>query len=207
MAALSSPCRRSAGRLFAQFDPLPFGFHRVDAGLGGFDPARGQALLDGAEAGDLSKWMAVPWQTDTASCLSGYPFFNTSPSLPTFWPARVPNQVLRKVDYDIVMDVTKSNAERLAAFCGRADWFRGFPGGQLSDIQQMIREFHKLGIIEERPGPDDVRGIPARIWVESTPDLPDPASTMPGLATSAQATPTQFAGRKLRQIGQYGRTS
>jgi hypothetical protein len=163
--------------------------------------------LDGAEAGDLSKWMAVPWQTDTASCLSGYPFFNTSPSLPTFWPARVPNQVLRKVDYDIVMDVTKSNAERLAAFCGRADWFRGFPGGQLSDIQQMIREFHKLGIIEERPGPDDVRGIPARIWVESTPDLPDPASTMPGLATSAQATPTQFAGRKLRQIGQYGRTS
>ena len=47
--------------------------------------------LNGSAAGDLTRWMAVPWQTDTASCLAGYDFFNTSLHLlPTFWPARVP---------------------------------------------------------------------------------------------------------------------
>ena len=43
--------------------------------------------------------MAVPWQTDTASCRSGYylgygPRYD--PYVPTFWPARVPNQVLTR---------------------------------------------------------------------------------------------------------------
>src|SRR6266540_4881195 len=43
--------------------------------------------------GDITRWMAVPWQCDTASCRSGYdPDYD--PYLPTFWPARVPNHVL-----------------------------------------------------------------------------------------------------------------
>ena len=43
--------------------------------------------------GDISKWMAVPWQTDTASCRAGYPGteFPPDPFIPTFWPLRVPN--------------------------------------------------------------------------------------------------------------------
>ena len=42
------------------------------------------------EPGDITRWMAVPWQTDTSSCRSGYiPEYD--PFLPTFWPARVPN--------------------------------------------------------------------------------------------------------------------
>ncbi|PON12871.1 hypothetical protein C2W62_37345 [Candidatus Entotheonella serta] len=29
--------------------------------------------LDGSSPGDITKWMAVPWQSDTSSCLSAYP--------------------------------------------------------------------------------------------------------------------------------------
>ena len=53
--------------------------------------------------GGVTRWMAVPWQTDTASCRSGY-VKKYDPYLPTFWPARVPNQVLAEENYNIVMD-------------------------------------------------------------------------------------------------------
>jgi hypothetical protein len=161
--------------------------------------------LNGSNAGDLSRWMAVPWQTDTASCLSGYTFFRTSPSLPTFWPARVPNSVLREVDYEVVMDTTKASAERLQAFLRRKDWFRGFVGTD-DDIVQMITKFHKLGIIEERPGPSDLPGVPDRIWVESRPDLPEPPARPGGLLATATA-PAQFSGRKLRRFGNADKAS
>ena len=49
--------------------------------------------------GDLTRYMAVPWQTDTSSCRSGYAA-DYDPYLPTFWPQRVPNQVLTQASYD-----------------------------------------------------------------------------------------------------------
>ncbi len=133
----------------------------------------------GSGPGDLTRWMAVPWQTDTASCLSGYSGFKTSQSLPTFWPARVPNQVLTAEMFEkIVMNPQVSPEERLRAFYTRKDWFRGFPGDD--DVTRMITEFGKLGVVEERAGPTDLPGLPARVWVESKPDLPEPGSSGPG---------------------------
>src|SRR5207248_10201689 len=49
--------------------------------------------LAAQEPGGITRWMAVPWQTDTASCRSGY-VRTYDPYVPSFWPARVPNQVL-----------------------------------------------------------------------------------------------------------------
>ena len=48
--------------------------------------------LYGQGPGTITRWMAVLWQTDAASCRSGYyagfgPKYD--PYLPTFWPARV----------------------------------------------------------------------------------------------------------------------
>jgi hypothetical protein len=172
--------------------------------------------LNGAAAGDLTRWMAVPWQTDTASCLSGYTFFGTSPSLPTFWPARVPNQVLREADYEVVIDTKKSNSERLAAFYRREDWFRVFGGNSNSDIAQMITEFDKLGIVESRPGPTDLASIPNEVLVESKPALPDPipapaaahaaAAAHAPAAAPAAAAPTDAtlpARYRLRKFGKH----
>jgi L-Lysine epsilon oxidase N-terminal/L-lysine epsilon oxidase C-terminal domain len=152
--------------------------------------------------GDLTRWMAIPWQTDTASCLSGYPFFNATESLPTFWPARVPNQVLSEKDYNVVINRDASMRERLAAFHTRRDWFRGFHGVK---IEQMITEFHKLGIIEERPGVTDQANLPKAIWVESKPDLPLPEeATDPG--TVAKSESSQHLGRySFRRLGEKSR--
>jgi hypothetical protein len=160
--------------------------------------------LNGATAGDLTRWMAVPWQTDTASCLSGYSFFRTSDSLPSFWPARVPNDVLRQVEYDVLMDGKRDAKERMAAFYRREDWYRVFDGSGASDIVQMIGDFDKLGIIEERKGPGDLPVVPTTVWVESTPGLPDPVPA-PGEVTVATAPVVRQAPRARYKLRKFGR--
>jgi len=156
--------------------------------------------LNGSAPGDLTRWLAVPWQADTASCLSGYSFFNTFPkSLPTFWPARVPNQVLRATDYDILIDRSRTLKDRWSAFLNRPDWFRAFVGS--TDIEQMITDFGKLGLVEERPGPTDLPGIPDRVWVETGLGLPDPLTPAGGHGMLAirppPSTPQRFTLRKF----------
>ncbi len=110
--------------------------------------------------------MAVPWQTDTASCRSGYDT-KYDPYVPSFWPARVPNEVLTKENYDVVMDKTKPLAERRAAFANRAAWIEPLGSTSYTDqINNMIRDFDHLGVVEARPGPTDTDAFPSVIEVE-----------------------------------------
>ena len=110
-------------------------------------------LLGGQLPGGITRWMAVPWQTDTASCRSGY-LRSYDPYVPTFWPARVPNQVLTQADYDIVMNEEASLAERLAAFARRASWLRPLGSRSYTDqINNMIAHFDHMGVVETRAGP------------------------------------------------------
>ena len=104
--------------------------------------------------GGISRWMAVPWQCDTASCRSGYDK-TYDPYVPTFWPARVPNQALTRQDYEIVMDAERPLAERQAAFCRRADWDAplDLKASYVTQINNMIAHFDHLGVVESRPGP------------------------------------------------------
>ena len=64
--------------------------------------------------------MAVPWQTDTASCRSGYGWpGNATPNdtfIPTFWPSRVPNDVLTEGGFAVVTDPSLPIDERQRAF-------------------------------------------------------------------------------------------
>jgi hypothetical protein len=114
--------------------------------------------LYGQSPGSISRWMAVPWQGDTASCLSGYNMGferRYDPYVPTFWPARVPNDVLTEHDYRIVMDVARPIGERQAAFERRAYWLRWLSRKYPQGINEMVSEFGKLGVVEARPGPED----------------------------------------------------
>lgn len=121
--------------------------------------------LAGQVPGGITRWMAVPWQTDTASCRSGYQK-TYDPYLPTFWPARVPNQVLSRENYDIVMDKAKPMSERLAAFANRAAWIRPLGSKSYTDqINNMIHNFGDMGVVEHRPGPGDA-AFPASMEVE-----------------------------------------
>jgi hypothetical protein len=125
--------------------------------------------LYGQTPGTLSRWMAVPWQTDTASCLSGYTMgyeLRYDAYLPTFWPARVPNQVLTESDYDIVMDEDRGLDERQTAFERRAVWYRWLDPNHATARAQMVTAFGKLGLIETRPGPAD-GNFPDPMHVES----------------------------------------
>lgn len=120
----------------------------------------------GQQAGGITRWMAVPWQTDTASCRSGYDR-NYDPYVPSFWPARVPNQVLTQANYDTVMDTDKPLGERLAAFANRAAWIEPLGNTSYTDqINNMIHHFDHLGVVEVRPGPPDRAHFPADMEVE-----------------------------------------
>jgi hypothetical protein len=117
--------------------------------------------------GSLTRWMAVPWQTDTAGCRSGYQP-RVDPYLPTFWPARVPNHVLTDADYRTVMDTARPRAERLAAFHNRADWLRNIVDEDLfASLRRMVDSWHKLGLVNDRPGPPDLPELPQQMKVET----------------------------------------
>jgi len=125
--------------------------------------------LYGQTPGSISRWMAVPWQTDTASCLYGYrtgiepPY---DPFLPTFWPARVPNQVLTQENYEVVMDESQPLSKRQEAFEERASWLRQLGKTHPEAREKMVTEFGKLGVVEAKPGPSDDK-FPATVFVES----------------------------------------
>lgn len=113
-------------------------------------------LLGGQVAGGLTRWMAVPWQTDTASCRDGYTT-EYDPYLPTFWPARVPNNILGENQYEKVLDSNLSEEDRRLAFSDRYFWLDDLPlngeaPSQTNQINAMIHYFDKLAIVQYREG-------------------------------------------------------
>ena len=140
--------------------------------------------------GAVSRWMAVPWQTDTSSCLSRYKR-DVDDYLPAFWPARVPNDVLAAEQYAVVMDPKASLEDRQAAFRQRVKWLRGLPGFDVDSIQRInsfIAQWSKAGIVTRQPGPPDDPAFPEEIWVELGEAIEDidpagPPQPSPNLAT------------------------
>ncbi|MDQ3929056.1 MAG: LodA/GoxA family CTQ-dependent oxidase [Chloroflexota bacterium] len=163
--------------------------------------------------GDISRWMAIPWQADTASCRSAYvdPSYGPyDPYVPTFWPARVPNHVLTEENYNIVMDKKKSRDERIAAFRERASWFRGLQGGSLDQKNQMVHDFYKMGVVEVREGIPNDPDFPPYIFVESKPEFPVEGISprrnlvmlhLPEGVARAAAAPAGVAGEALMRAG------
>jgi hypothetical protein len=147
-------------------------------------------LLGGQLPGGITRWMAVPWQTDTASCRSGY-LKSYDPYVPTFWPARVPNQVLTQEDYDIVVNDEQPMADRLAAFARRASWLRPLGSKSYTDqINNMIAHFDHMGVVETRVGPAG-GSFPKVLEVE---DLPPPAQAMAAAVGPRAAEEVDLSG-------------
>ena len=176
----------------------PFRFAHAPAGW--VEPDRGPTLTFEAAAaadgclgpqlpGGITRWMAVPWQCDTASCGSGYHAAYDA-YLPTFWPARVPNQVLSQHDYEIAMDVRRDLQEREEAFARRVAWSAPLDrsASYVHQINTMIAHFDRLSVVVPRPGPAD-GAFPDAIEVA---DLPAPMPAAPAGARMAMAHP--FAG-------------
>jgi L-Lysine epsilon oxidase N-terminal/L-lysine epsilon oxidase C-terminal domain len=131
--------------------------------------------LYGQVPGGITRWMAVPWQADTASCRSAYDY--EAPSdyaahLPTFWPARVPNQVLSTENYNLVMK-GQSLDDRMKAFATRSDWIAPIMhGNYLDQINSFIGNISQMGVVEMREGPANDSAFPATIGVQDVPPAP-----------------------------------
>ncbi|MFI0712342.1 LodA/GoxA family CTQ-dependent oxidase [Streptomyces inhibens] len=131
--------------------------------------------------GDLTRWMAAPWQCDTASCRSGYEVRaglgpRYSPYLPTFWPAQMPNHVLKKADFTTVNTKPPGGSDdsaREKAFENRAVWLRGLTGTDFNvQRRQMIDDWYKFGIVETHEYTVGDGKFPKYIQVESDPGYP-----------------------------------
>lgn len=114
--------------------------------------------------GDITRWMAVPWQGDAASCRSAFEPF-VDPFLPTFWPARVPNEVLTWESYQTVLNTGLDPSERQDAFRSRANWLRRLSPSFTQSLNDFNAEWHELGLVTRQPGPGDGE-FPDEIFVE-----------------------------------------
>jgi hypothetical protein len=101
-------------------------------------------------AGALTRWMGVPWQTDGGSCSSGGEYTPTYYlSVPSFWGARVPNDVLPQAAYNRMTSPGMSAAQRNKHFNSRAEWYRSLePSSGYARAQAMIAQWPNLGIVE-----------------------------------------------------------
>jgi hypothetical protein len=145
--------------------------------------------LSASGPGDISKWMAVPWQSDTDSCRAGYPRtpFPTDEFIPTFWPSRVPNNVLTEENYRIAIDQTQSLEKRFEAFYTRANWLRNlaFQAPKAEQLDAMVHRFGQQGLVlryEHDAGPD----LPPVMYVET---LPSGAKPEAARLTAAREQP------------------
>jgi hypothetical protein len=155
--------------------------------------------LFGQLAGWLTRWMALPWHTDTASCRSQADYDPSyDPYVPTFWPARVPNQVVSEAAYQTITDSNKSPAERVAAFKGRADWITATldDSSYLVQIREMLDRYGDMGLVERRDG------------IKGNPDIPEDIYVSDGHKPTAPPTPMtmEVAGARPRVLPPTGFT-
>lgn len=122
--------------------------------------------LSSSGPGSLTRWLGVPWQTDEASCLSGYDTSTYLP-LPSFWAARVPNQVLSEDSFDRMGVHSLNIAQRLKHFDYRQDWLRDFGSDYTKKINLMVKEWHELGIIAPAEQNNENEFLPDKIWKET----------------------------------------
>jgi L-Lysine epsilon oxidase N-terminal/L-lysine epsilon oxidase C-terminal domain len=118
--------------------------------------------------GTLTRWLGVPWQTDEASCLSGYDASTYLP-LPSFWAARVPNQVLSMDSFKRLSNEQVPTGQRLKHFDYRQDWLRDFGTSYVKKINAMVAKWHNLGIIVQHNAEAGKAAglLPAEYWVET----------------------------------------
>lgn len=124
--------------------------------------------LDGSGPGSITRWTGVPWQTDEASCRSGYDVDTYLP-LPSFWAARVPNQVLSEKSLERIKDTQLNIAQRLKHFDYRQDWLRILGSDYTEVINNMVNHWDKMGIIAEHNVPEDLgtEFLPEKLWLET----------------------------------------
>ncbi len=146
--------------------------------------------------GDINRWMGLPWQADTGFCRGGYAWNRPGvedydPFVPTFWPARVPNQVLTLANYHVAVDTKLPDAVRFAAFSDRWNWNQPLGNGTTGEqMLRMVAMFGSMGVLEVMPGIAHSTVYPAQMMVASFGPGVDPHSAAPPSSQPEQQHPT-----------------
>jgi hypothetical protein len=126
--------------------------------------------LAGVGPGSLTRWLGVPWQTDEASCNSAADYEPTTfLSMPSYWGARVPDQVLSAESWERAAAETNGAVQRIKHFAYRSDWLRDVRGRRYAErIKNMVTEWWTLGIVTEIATPAALQslGLPPVAYVE-----------------------------------------
>jgi len=139
------------------------------AGTASTPPAIGKQA-----AGDLTRWMGLPWQCDAFSCQQVV--LQEEFPTPVWWPALLPVDVLPEDFYAQVMRTDLSPSQRVRFFENRVPWSRGVAGigyhanaSYWDGITRMIGLWQRMGFVVRRPGPTDPQRpeyIPDELYVE-----------------------------------------
>ena len=107
--------------------------------------------FDGVAAGALTRFLGVPWQTDGASCNSAADYEPwTFLSMPTFWGARVPDQVFAAANYEraAALDPAALPVQLQKHFMLRVDWLRDIRDfDYYGRIARMVGQWAGLGMV------------------------------------------------------------
>jgi hypothetical protein len=123
---------------------------------------------DGLAAGALTRFLGVPWQTDEASCNSAAEYSPSSfLSMPTYWGARAPDQVLAAASYEraAALDPNRSLVQAHKHFMLRVDWLRDVRDVNYeARIANMVQRWWELGMV--LPATDPPAHLPRDTRVE-----------------------------------------
>lgn len=127
--------------------------------------------LTAAGPGALTRWLGVPWQTDEASCNSDADYRpSLYLSMPSYWGARVPDQVLSAAAWERASDPDSGLFQRLKHFSYREDWLRDVRSGDYyGRIANMVEHWWTLGVVRGETVAQEGRdaGSPDRVHVET----------------------------------------
>jgi len=135
-----------------------------------FDPSNRPRIIGPQTAGDLTRWMGLPWQCDAASCQAVY--LPEDFPVPVWWP-NLPVHVFPQQYYDLLENPDLSDAQRLAFFSARVPWVRGVgavgyhaEGGYTNALTHMINDWDKMGFVVRRPKKPAHLDLPDEFFVE-----------------------------------------
>ncbi len=115
------------------------------------------------EAGDITKFMALPWQADFYECNLNW------------WPAQRPDDIVTESEYNAVLpsyDPSVTQEAIGAALADRILWARGLPDPNLSTSyprgdNMMVKHWYDLGFVVPREGPKGPDGEPQTVYIET----------------------------------------
>ena len=171
----------------------------VDGVIGQTDPLK--KTLGPQAAGDLTRWMGLPWQPDAFSC-QNVNYANDFPTV-VWWPALLPVDVMPEFAYNQLMRTDLSMAQRRQFASVRVPWARGAAGigyhanaGYFDGLNRMVYLVNQMGVVLKRRGPSDATDanlLPKEVFVEigrGTMDLEFGEKPCDGFEPNAAVKPT-----------------